>query len=153
MAFSWSSSPMCSSTPSSSTGEAPSSGGQREAGGDLRHPGQDLRDCPSLRATCDFAVTASNCLQGRVNNGFPGTAAHGSLRVAIRGLGPQPEGSAEMSLKGRLRNGLATRLLLWTPLALLPVTTEASADTLMDALSKAYSGNPNLTAEQANLRA
>lgn len=57
-----------------------------------------------------------------------------------------------MSLKGRLRNGLATRLLLWTPLALLPVTTQASADTLIDALSKAYQGNPNLAAEQANLR-
>ena len=56
-----------------------------------------------------------------------------------------------MSLKGRLKKGICTRLLLWTPLALLPVT-EASADTLMEALAKAYQGNPNLAAQQANLR-
>jgi outer membrane protein len=56
-----------------------------------------------------------------------------------------------MSLKGRLRNGIATGLLLWTPLALLPAK-QAAADTLMEALSKAYQGNPNLAAEQANLR-
>ena len=57
-----------------------------------------------------------------------------------------------MSLKGRLKKGIATRLVLWTPLALLPVATDASADTLIDALTKAYQGNPNLLAEQANLR-
>jgi outer membrane protein len=73
-------------------------------------------------------------------------------RGADSGGRPQPEGSAEMSLKGRLRNGLATGLLLWTPLALLPAK-QAAADTLMEALSKAYQGNPNLAAEQANLRA
>ncbi len=56
-----------------------------------------------------------------------------------------------MNLKGRLKKGICTRLLLWTPLALLPVT-EASADTLMEALAKAYQGNPNLAAQQANLR-
>ena len=57
-----------------------------------------------------------------------------------------------MSLKGRLKTGIATRLVLWTPLALLPVATNASADTLIDALTKAYQGNPNLLAEEANLR-
>ena len=57
-----------------------------------------------------------------------------------------------MSLKARLRNGLATGLLLWTPLALLPAKP-AAADTLMEALAKAYASNPNLAAEQANLRA
>jgi outer membrane protein len=57
-----------------------------------------------------------------------------------------------MSLKGRLRNGLATGLLLWTPLALLPAKP-AAADTLMEALAKAYASSPNLAAEQANLRA
>ena len=56
-----------------------------------------------------------------------------------------------MSLKGRLKKGISTRLLLWMPFALLPMT-EASADTLMEALSKAYQGNPNLAAQQANLR-
>ena len=57
-----------------------------------------------------------------------------------------------MGLKGRLRNGIATGLLLCTLLVLLPAK-RASADTLMQALAKAYQGNPNLAAEQANLRA
>jgi outer membrane protein len=52
-----------------------------------------------------------------------------------------------------LKKGFATRLVLWTPLVLLSATSEASADTLMEALAKAYQGNPNLAAEQANLRA
>jgi outer membrane protein len=57
-----------------------------------------------------------------------------------------------MGLKGRLRNWIATGLLLCTLLALLPAK-KASADTLMEALAKAYQGNPNLAAQQANLRA
>ena len=57
-----------------------------------------------------------------------------------------------MGLKGRLRNRIATGLLLCTLLALLPAK-KALADTLMEALSKAYQGNPNLAAQQANLRA
>jgi outer membrane protein len=52
-----------------------------------------------------------------------------------------------------LKKGIATRLALWTPLALLAATTAASADTLVQALAKAYQGNPSLLAEQANLRA
>jgi hypothetical protein len=43
-----------------------------------------------------------------------------------------------MSLKGHLKKRLCTRLLLWTSLALLPVTG-ASADTLMEALAKGLS--------------
>ena len=53
---------------------------------------------------------------------------------------------AEVSLKG-----IRQKLLLGASLALLPWTS-AWADTLMDALTKAYAGNPNLAAEQANLR-
>jgi len=47
--------------------------------------------------------------------------------------------------------GIRQKLLLGASLALLPWTS-AWADTLMDALTKAYAGNPNLAAEQANLR-
>jgi outer membrane protein len=54
---------------------------------------------------------------------------------------------AEVSLKG-----IRQKLLLGASLALLPWTS-AWADTLIDALTKAYAGNPNLAAEQANLRA
>jgi hypothetical protein len=50
-----------------------------------------------------------------------------------------------------LKKGVATGLLLCALLACLPAKT-ASADTLMQALAKAYQGNPNLAAEQANLR-
>jgi outer membrane protein len=53
---------------------------------------------------------------------------------------------AEVSLKG-----IRQKLLLGASLALLPWTS-AWADSLMDALTKAYAGNPNLAAEQANLR-
>ena len=53
---------------------------------------------------------------------------------------------AEVSLKG-----IRQKLLLGASLALLPWTS-AWADTLIDALTKAYAGNPNLAAEQANLR-
>jgi outer membrane protein len=53
---------------------------------------------------------------------------------------------AEVSLKG-----IRQKLLLGASLALLPWTS-AWADSLMDALTKAYAGNPNLSAEQANLR-
>jgi outer membrane protein len=52
-----------------------------------------------------------------------------------------------------LKKGIAIRLAFWTPLALLAATTAASADTLAQALAKAYLGNPTLLAEQANLRA
>ena len=55
-------------------------------------------------------------------------------------------GFAEVSLKG-----IRQKLLLGASLALLPWTS-AWADSLMDALTKAYAGNPNLAAEQANLR-
>ncbi len=48
--------------------------------------------------------------------------------------------------------GIRQKLLLGASLALLPWTS-AWADSLMDALTKAYAGNPNLAAEQANLRA
>ena len=47
--------------------------------------------------------------------------------------------------------GIRQKLLLGASLALLPWTS-AWADSLMDALTKAYAGNPNLAAEQANLR-
>jgi hypothetical protein len=46
---------------------------------------------------------------------------------------------------------MGRRLLFGASLALLPWAS-ASADTLVDALTKAYAGNPNLAADPANLR-
>ena len=66
--------------------------------------------------------------------------------VALYGSAVSGARLAEVSLKG-----IRQKLLLGASLALLPLTS-AWADSLMDALTKAYAGNPNLAAEQANLR-
>jgi outer membrane protein TolC len=83
----------------------------------------------------------------RRNHFAPG-AMHGRLGTAS----VAQAGNAAMRISGQRATTMRQALLLGVAFCVLPLAG-ASADTLQDALDKAYLANPTLQAERAQLRA